>query len=549
MQALLSGVRPWVILWGVCGLLYLPGIVFFPITDSDEAHVMQSTRQMMQTGDFALVRFQDTLHPTTPPGLYWLQAASVHLFSHFADTTAWPYRVPSFLGILLTVFMVFRLGCSFFDRRVAFVAGLIAATMLVVVGNGHLATTDAILMGLTTTAFSTMGMVYMQSRGGRPAPSWAAFVFWLSMGGAILVKGLSGPFFVIITALSLMCVDRRIDWLHGLRPVMGVLLCIALVAPWIASASDMTEGAFAETVLREDVLSVLLGYEVGYVAWPGVYILLASIALWPASFLLWPAVRRSWQERALPGLRFLLVWLVPSWIVLELIPTKLPHYPLPLYPACALMIATTVMAVRDDTRLLLWRWESLLWYGIWSLLGVALAAGLVWLPLALGQGWGLGAILAGVGVGVTLIGVWRFLLRGLFLPALVTALAVSLPLYLVTFNFLLPSLSSLWISQSLAQELDRYAPGGRVAAVGYHEPSLVFLAGTDTLLLGPRAAAEALEADQVDVAVVEERSLDAFQQSLPSKTSLDEKTVIDGVRFPQGQPVKLHILVKGRGQR
>ena len=30
---------------------------------------------------------------------------------------------------------------------------------------------------------------------------------------------------------------------------------------------------------------------------------------------------------------FLLAWIVPSWLVFEAVPTKLPHYVLPLYPA------------------------------------------------------------------------------------------------------------------------------------------------------------------------------------------------------------------------
>ena len=143
MQALLPGVRPWLVLVGVCGLLYLPGMFVFPITDPDEARIMQSTRQMMQSHDGASVRFQDTVNVTAPPGLQWVQAAGVYVFSHFADTVAWPYRLPSFLGTLFAVLMVFRVGCSFFDRRVALIAGLMVATMLLVAVQSFLATSHA----------------------------------------------------------------------------------------------------------------------------------------------------------------------------------------------------------------------------------------------------------------------------------------------------------------------------------------------------------------------------------------------------------------------
>ena len=48
--------------------------------------------------------------------------------------------------------------------------------------------------------------------------------------------------------------------------------------------------------------------------------------------------RRAGRRRR----RFLLAWLVPSWIVFELVVTKLPHYVLPLYPAIAILIAGAV---------------------------------------------------------------------------------------------------------------------------------------------------------------------------------------------------------------
>ena len=47
-----------------------------------------------------------------------------------------------------------------------------------------------------------------------------------------------------------------------------------------------------------------------------------------------PAV---WRARREPGAQYLLAWLVPSWIVFELVLTKLPHYVLPLYPAIAIL--------------------------------------------------------------------------------------------------------------------------------------------------------------------------------------------------------------------
>ncbi len=39
---------------------------------------------------------------------------------------------------------------------------------------------------------------------------------------------------------------------------------------------------------------------------------------------------------------FLLAWIIPFWLVLEAVPTKLPHYVLPVYPAIAILIMLAV---------------------------------------------------------------------------------------------------------------------------------------------------------------------------------------------------------------
>ena len=47
-------------------------------------------------------------------------------------------------------------------------------------------------------------------------------------------------------------------------------------------------------------------------------------------------------------MRFLIAWAVPFWIVLELVPTKLPHYLLPVYPALALFAGRAALEARGE---------------------------------------------------------------------------------------------------------------------------------------------------------------------------------------------------------
>ena len=59
----------------LCLVLFLPGIAELPVTDRDEARFAQATKQMLETGDFVDIRFQDEPRWKKPIGIYWMQAA------------------------------------------------------------------------------------------------------------------------------------------------------------------------------------------------------------------------------------------------------------------------------------------------------------------------------------------------------------------------------------------------------------------------------------------------------------------------------------------
>ena len=58
----------------LCGLvLFLPGFFNIPPIDRDEARFAQASKQMVETGDFVDIRFQDEVRYKKPVGIYWLR--------------------------------------------------------------------------------------------------------------------------------------------------------------------------------------------------------------------------------------------------------------------------------------------------------------------------------------------------------------------------------------------------------------------------------------------------------------------------------------------
>src|SRR5258707_15864810 len=58
---------------------FLPGLFQIPPVDRDEPRFAQATKQMIETGDYVDIRFQDETRYKKPAGIYWLQATAAEI--------------------------------------------------------------------------------------------------------------------------------------------------------------------------------------------------------------------------------------------------------------------------------------------------------------------------------------------------------------------------------------------------------------------------------------------------------------------------------------
>src|SRR5436305_9892773 len=330
----------------VCGLLlFLPGFFNIPPIDRDEARFAQATKQMVETGDFVDIRFQDEVRYKKPVGIYWLQAAAVESAAAIglprAQVRIWLYRIPSLIGAIGAVLLTYWTALAFVTRRGAILAGLIMCSSVLLGAEARLAKTDAMLLFTVIAVMGALARVYLSwQRGEDPAhPSWTSpAIFWTALAGGILLKGPLILMFVGLTILALAILDRSAAWLWRMRPVWGLMWTLVLVLPWFVAIFWRAGDAFFTNSLGGDMLSKLAAQE-SHGAPPGLYLLLFWITFWPGAPLAGMAAPAVWRARREPGAQYLLAWLIPSWIVFELVLTKLPHYVLPLYPAIAILTA------------------------------------------------------------------------------------------------------------------------------------------------------------------------------------------------------------------
>ncbi|HJU16033.1 MAG TPA: glycosyltransferase family 39 protein, partial [Stellaceae bacterium] len=497
--------RPFALLALLCLLLYAPGLAAIPPLDRDEARFAQATRQMLESGDFIRIRFQDHARNKKPAGIYWLQAASVSLFSTAESPAIWPYRLPSALAAALAALLVLALGRALFadGRRAGLLAGVLMASALGLVAEAHLAKTDAALCAAIVAGQGALGLAYVRARAGFPVGWPLALGFWFAEAAGVLLKGPVAPLIAFLTAGALALADRDARFVTRLRPVVGLCVTAAVVLPWLVAIERATAGHFLAQSVGHDLLPKLLGGQEGHGAPPGTYLALSLVTFWPGSLLLVPALVWGRRQRRAPAERFLLAWLIPAWLLFELIPTKLPHYVLPLYPALALLAGRALaegftnaqergsLARKKtdaaETAALLTRIADRVVRGLWGLASFALAAALVVLPVIFGHGPPAAAIPAAAAIALLAA---ALLSRG---PAIAPLASLSVAFALGA-AAVLPGLDRIWPSRAAAALVARHPPsaGTPLVAIGDSEPSLVFLLGTKTRLLSAPAAAPAL---------------------------------------------------------
>ena len=533
--------RPNLLLALLALLLFLPGFFTLPPVDRDEARFAQASKQMLETGDFVDIRFQDVPRHKKPAGIYWLQSASAALFGAPYDRI-WAYRLPSFISALAAVLLTFWAGRPLFGARAAFIGAALLAATIMLGAEARLAKTDAALLAAVVLAQGVLARAYL----GAPLTRRTALLFWAAQGAGVLIKGPIAPLVSGLTILALWLWDRRVDWLKSLRPALGLPLFALIVLPWVIAIGLATHGQFFAEAVGGDMASKLAGGQESHGAPPGYYFLAAIIAFWPATLFLLPALGHAVRTRTEPAFRFALAWAIPAWLFFELVPTKLPHYVLPVFPALALLCGAALAGAAKSFEGVLGK-LALAGFAGAALGFVALLGGIQ--RLADGV-YHLGdMVLAVIAFVLAALAAASFLRRR-YERAASIALAASFAVTAGALGIIGPALDAPWLAPRLVAALPRAADGRLPPLIvsGFSEPSLVFLAGTYTQFLPPDKAAATravMSNDRVMAAVSAEANAEFLHEMAAMGLHFPPVGQVSGYNYSIGKPVTL-ILYKAR---
>jgi len=537
----------------LCLVAFLPGFFSIPAVDRDEARFAQISRQMVDTGNLTDLRLGAEAHHTRPFGLYWLQAGIVAVADAVgvpnATQSIWLYRLPSLAAGIAAVLLTFWAALSFVGRRAAIFAATLLATCASLGVAARLAVPDAMMLAAVAAMMGALGRAYMaaaQDDAPKPAvDARLAAILWAALAVALLMKGAIAPLYVALPVVALTILDRSARFLRPTAPLVGLVLCLLVVGAWAYLRHfGVTNGnSDADHGLTGRVAPAFPGFG----APPGAYLLMFWGLFWPAAPLAALAVPIIWKARRLRAVRFLLVWVLPAWLLFEMLPTKLPANVIPTFPAIAILVALAVE--RGAMALANTKLVRLLWF--WPLIGLVIA------------------VMALLGLAVfdhtTSLLAWPFLLAGFF--ALVTA-AVSVREYGIekatllgiagrlisgigVMQLVLPQMDSIWIAPRMAEiaAQERCVGSGQtltVGAAGYNEPSFVFLAPGPARYMDGSAAADFLSEGGCKAVFVERRQEPRFvRRAEQLGLRIERGADVRGFDYINGRRVRISLYRKG----
>lgn len=530
------------LLIGLCAAAYLPGLHAVPPLDGDEARYADAAREMCAAHNWRAVivpHIEGAPRLNKPPLVYWLEAGSAYVVSGGApEAMSYPdatkrerrgqreltgspptrthvftggigaYRLPSVVATILAVLIIWRLGCQMFAPPCALLAAALWAGCFLVVVDARLARTDQVLALFTCAAQWALWNLWRRDDAGF---CWR-LLLWSAIGLGMMTKGPVTPGVVGLTVLAICVVTRNWSWLRRLHWVSGLFILAIICVPWVALALQFIGGRTFWQVTWHELVLRGVSASGGRAGPAGYHLVLLSGLFWPGGLLVIPAAilafRRGlrWggaRASKVDGSRadtkfcgllipqmgrsaefFCLAWIIPSWIVCELIETKLPHYPLPLYPAIALLCARAAWSAASGKLPLMHSRLSFFGDAVWVLLGAGLLLGLPGYLALRGSlrsepGVLLAVLAASVLLILLLIAAWVLARRKYYIAGLSVALCASLAGGRLLFQTVMPNLRSPWITSTLVSELARINPTGErpIAAAGFFRESLAFLTG------------------------------------------------------------------------
>ncbi len=304
--------------------------------EPDEPRYTYVAWEMAETGNFLVPQRNGEFYAHKPPLMFWLiQISTVFTKGVFNGISG---RLPTLLGVVLSLWAMTRIAAMWFDRKTAWYAFFITSTSFLFWHKAGTGQIDMLLLGLETAS------LYLLLKNDESPRRLYPIIAFSLMGLAVLAKGPVGiivPCGIYITGSILSGQTKRIkkkQW------VWGPLLALSWPLTWLllAKINGAPHEYFNELLFTQNVGRVKGDFGGHYRPFY-YYLKYLFLDFLPWTFFLPGAIlliKRYplWKQHT----AFLLGWIVFVVVFFSLCGGKRNLYILSVYPAASLLLAAAL---------------------------------------------------------------------------------------------------------------------------------------------------------------------------------------------------------------
>ena len=335
----------------VCGVAAILFVVLFwrlgtpSFWDPDEAHYAETSREVINTGDWLAPYYNEQPFFDKPMLFHWLQAGAMKI----VGPTEFGARIVPALAALALILTTAWVGTTLATFEVGFVAALLLAASPAVFALARYAILDTLF---TAFLFGGASLVTVAALEDRPRLQWGGYVL---IALAVLTKG---PLALVLCGLTfglalLVSADLR-RRLLALRIWSGLAFVIIVVAPWFVYMWLRFRADFINGYVLDENISLYAAnrFNGNLDAWFYFRVLAAGMLPWTGLVIgrLFDDLRGAIREnRRDPVDTLLWCWTIAIVGFFSLSRFKLDHYVFPAAPALCLLCARAWADIKEKT--------------------------------------------------------------------------------------------------------------------------------------------------------------------------------------------------------
>jgi 4-amino-4-deoxy-L-arabinose transferase-like glycosyltransferase len=179
------------------------------------------------------------------------------------------------------------------------------------------------------------------------------WLFYLSVGLATLAKGpvaIGLPGLIILIFLIIEGKWRPTD-IFQFKPFLGGALVLLIALPWYLAVHFQTEGLWTQEFFFKHNVNRFASPMEGHGGFFLLTPLMVLVGMLPFSVFVWHAgrmVKGTWKR---PEIKFLTITTLTIVGFFSISGTKLPNYPVPAYPALAILLAQYLSYALEHNRI------------------------------------------------------------------------------------------------------------------------------------------------------------------------------------------------------